>query len=95
MIDAIDRWRAKQKPIPNVSEAIRILVRQSLASAKPASRRSAAASKSASDMAGHEIDKLADGGASDEEQASRKRRLLKGPKEFREMRAKAPKGKRT
>jgi hypothetical protein len=26
MIDAIDTWRAKQKPLPNVSEAIRRLV---------------------------------------------------------------------
>jgi hypothetical protein len=26
MIDAIDKWRAKQKPLPNVSEAIRRLV---------------------------------------------------------------------
>jgi hypothetical protein len=26
MIDAIENWRAKQKPIPNVSEAIRRLV---------------------------------------------------------------------
>ena len=26
MLTAIDKWRAKQKPIPNVSEAIRSLV---------------------------------------------------------------------
>jgi len=26
MIDAIDKWRAKQKPLPNVSDAIRRLV---------------------------------------------------------------------
>jgi hypothetical protein len=26
MIDAIDKWRAKKKPLPNVSEAIRRLV---------------------------------------------------------------------
>jgi hypothetical protein len=26
MIDAIDTWRVKQKPLPNVSEAIRRLV---------------------------------------------------------------------
>jgi hypothetical protein len=26
MMDAIDKWRAKQKPLPNVSEAIRRLV---------------------------------------------------------------------
>jgi hypothetical protein len=37
-------------------------------------------------MAGKEIDRQADQSASDEERASRKRRLLKGPKEFRDMR---------
>ena len=34
MIDAIDKWRAKQKPLPNVSEAIRRLVELGL-KAKP------------------------------------------------------------
>jgi len=26
MLDAIEKWRAKQKPVPNVSDAIRRLV---------------------------------------------------------------------
>ncbi|MET4721869.1 hypothetical protein ABIF64_005912 [Bradyrhizobium japonicum] len=26
MLDAIDKWRAKQRPIPNVSDAIRQLI---------------------------------------------------------------------
>ena len=26
MLEAIDKWRAKQKPIPNVSDAIRQLI---------------------------------------------------------------------
>jgi hypothetical protein len=26
MIDTVERWRAKQKPVPNLSEAIRRLV---------------------------------------------------------------------
>jgi hypothetical protein len=30
MIDAIESWRGKQKPIPNVSEAIRQLVERGL-----------------------------------------------------------------
>jgi len=34
MIDAVDRWRAKQKPVPNQSEAIRRLVELGL-KAKP------------------------------------------------------------
>ena len=88
MIDNVETWRAKQRPIPNVSEAIRQLVGQALSSAKAGGRRSAAASNDASLMAGRAIDRLADGSAPDKEQASRKKRLLQGPKEFREMRAK-------
>jgi hypothetical protein len=88
MIDAIEKWRSKQKPIPNVSEAIRQLVEQALAGAKLRGEHSAAATKSASAMAGRAIDGLADKSAPDQEQASRKKRLLKGPKEFRAMMAK-------
>lgn len=32
MLDAIERWRAKQKPIPTVSDAIRMLVEKGLKS---------------------------------------------------------------
>jgi hypothetical protein len=42
-------------------------------------------------MAGREIDRLADQAATSEEQARRKRRLIKGPREFREMRGDLPK----
>jgi hypothetical protein len=40
----------------------------------------------ASEMAAQEIDRLIDPSAPDEEQQRRKRRLLKGPKEFRDVR---------
>jgi len=30
MLDAIDKWRAKQRPIPNVSDAIRQLIEAGL-----------------------------------------------------------------
>jgi hypothetical protein len=40
----------------------------------------------AADMAHEVIDLHADPSATPEEQASRKRRLLRGPKEFRELR---------
>jgi hypothetical protein len=35
MIDAIEKWRGKQKPIPNVSEAIRRLVELGLRAKAP------------------------------------------------------------
>ena len=44
------------------------------------------ASVKAAEMAGNEIDRLGDRSATDEQRASRKRRLLKGPKEFRNIR---------
>jgi hypothetical protein len=44
-------------------------------------------------MAGQEIDRLSDPSATKEERQRRKRRLLKGPKEFRDVRGKRPKFK--
>jgi phage terminase large subunit GpA-like protein len=54
-------------------------------------RRDAAPTKKAakaSEMAAQEIDRLSDPSATDEERQHRKRRLLKGPKEFRDLRGK-------
>jgi len=45
------------------------------------------ASAKATEMAGAQIDRLADKSATNEQRASRKRRLLKGPKEFRDFRS--------
>ena len=50
--------------------------------------------RKAADMAGDIIDQHADKSASPEEQESRKRRLLKGPKEFRDLRRDNPTQKR-
>jgi hypothetical protein len=45
----------------------------------------------AREMAGKEIDRLSDLLATEEERQRRKRRLLKGPKEFRDVRGNRPK----
>src|ERR1700710_621349 len=91
MIDRVEKWRARQKPIPNVSEAIRRLVELGLTSATSIAHRSKEARTKASAMAGKAIDNLNDVSASSEEQDKRKRRLLKGPSEFRELRKDRPK----
>jgi hypothetical protein len=52
---------------------------------KPAAR--------ASEMVGQEIDRLIDPSAADEERQRRKRRPLKGPKEFRDIRHNRDKSK--
>jgi hypothetical protein len=38
MLDAIDKWRAKQRPIPNVSDAIRQLIEAGLKATMPRGR---------------------------------------------------------
>ena len=80
----VDAWAADHGGVTR-SEAIRQLVEQALART-PTKGRSREARSRALELASKQIDKLLDPLASDEEQQQRKRRLLKGPKEFREMR---------
>jgi Arc/MetJ-type ribon-helix-helix transcriptional regulator len=89
---AIDRWAARNKAASR-SEAIRELVEMGLAGGQPTGRRRAKTAARASDMAGRQIDKIGDPSASAKERQDRKRRLLKGPSEFRDMRGDQPKSK--
>jgi len=82
----VERWAAQQEGAPGRSEAIRRLVEKGLSTAPPTPRRKTKTVSKASEMAGKEIDRRADPSATDEERESRKRRLLIGPKEFREIR---------
>jgi hypothetical protein len=75
------------------SQAIRRLVELGLAGSRPMRRRSPKAATKARDLAGQQIDKLSDPSATAEEQQKRKRRLLKGPGEFRHIRGDLPKPK--
>ena len=90
---SVDRWTRRQPDKPSRSEAIRRLVEHALAGPKYRGRRSAEATAGASALAGHAIDELTDKTALGAEQARRKKRLLQGPKEFREMRQKVQKAK--
>jgi hypothetical protein len=82
-VAAIDRWAAG-KGLTR-SEAIGRLVELGLAGAQRAGARKRKAAK-ATEMASREIDRLGDPSASDEERQLRKRRLLGGPGEFRDLR---------
>jgi hypothetical protein len=84
----LDAWIASQKHTPSRPEAIRQLLEWALANSRPVRRRAERAAK-ASEMAGQEIDRLADPSATDEKRQLRKRKLTKGPNEFREMRNRA------
>jgi hypothetical protein len=86
----VDDWRRKQPDLPSRSEAIRRLVELGLASA-PTPLPRTKGRRRASDMAATAIDAMVDTSASSEDQAKRKRRLLKGPEEFRSARGDQPK----
>ena len=86
----VDRWAASQKDHPSRPEAVRRLVELGLAIAQRAGVRTKKAAQAA-EMASHEIDRLGDPSASDEERQVRKRRLIKGPKEFLDLRRNRPK----
>lgn len=85
---SLDSWIAKQKD-PELSrpEAIRQLVELGLTVEPKARPRIADRQKErAREMAGKAIDRMSDTTAPADAQAGRKRRLLKGPEEFRDSR---------
>jgi hypothetical protein len=90
----LDVWIAGQDPQPSRPEAIRRLVESGLAGSQPMKQRSPKAAAKATDMASQQIDKLIDPSAPAEERQQRKRRLLKGPREFRDIRGDLAKPKR-
>jgi hypothetical protein len=88
LLTRVDRWAASQKEGSSRLEAIRRLVELGLAVGLRAGVRTEKA-RTAAEMASQEIDRLADPSATDEERQLRKGRLLKGPREFRDLRRKS------
>jgi hypothetical protein len=89
----IGKWAKGQADQPSISEAIRRLIEQALAGVPPAKSVKAGSRRKAAEMAGRAIDQLGDQTATVEERAQRKRRLIKGPREFRDVRGDQPKKK--
>jgi hypothetical protein len=91
-IAALDTWIAKQKE-PELSrpEAIRRLVELGL-TVRTKRKQAAKRADRAKELAAKAIDSLTIE-ALDDEKASRKRRLIKGPEEFRDLRVDRPKAK--
>lgn len=85
---AIDAWIVSSAdPSITRAHAIRRLVALALAGkTKPRQRRSEKSVAKAKELAAKAIDRLVDPEAPVEEKARRKRRLLRGPEEFREAR---------
>jgi hypothetical protein len=95
LTSAIDRWREKQDDELSRPEAIRRLVELGLKSETPSvpivrpGRR-----RRAQELAKNAIEKMIDPTASPEERERRRRRLTKGPPEFREDRVDLPRAKK-
>ena len=84
---ALDHWIARQEDRPSRPEAIRRLVEQALAGS-PSGPGSSTARAKATDLASKRLDKLIDPATPEDERQRRKRRILRGPGEFRELRDK-------
>jgi hypothetical protein len=84
LIDQVETWAVANET--GRSEAIRRLVELGLTVKLKPTQPAGAGAERAKELAAKAIDKMTDGSASTDDQASRKRRLLKGPEEFREAR---------
>ncbi|MGY4499175.1 Arc/MetJ-type ribon-helix-helix transcriptional regulator [Bradyrhizobium sp. GM24.11] len=89
----VDAWGEKQGDNPGRSEAIRRLVELGLtvrSKGRPGSElptdRKATSRQRAGEMASKAIDEMSDATANPDDQAIRKRRLVKGPEEFQKAR---------
>jgi hypothetical protein len=88
LLDQVDGWAATQGTMTR-SGAIQRLLRTGLGLTETSAKANASnrSTERAAGMAGEMIDYLGDPSASAEDRQHRKTRLLKGPSEFRTMRA--------
>jgi len=87
----VEAWAAKLRDTPSRSEAIRRLIEIGLASVRTAKRSDKKSAAKAAGLAGEMVDYLNDHSVPADIREKRKRRLLTGPPEFREMRTDMPK----
>jgi hypothetical protein len=90
----LDAWIKKHAPTLSRPEAIRRLVELGLTVKTKPKQPSPARAARAKELAGKAIDRMIDPTAPPEERAQRRRRLTKGPIEFREARIDQPKTKK-
>jgi hypothetical protein len=89
----IVRWAELQPDMPTLSESTRRLVELGLTVKTKTKQPSAARADRAKELATKAIEKIIDPTAPPKERAQRRRRLTKGPTEFREARVDQPKAK--
>jgi hypothetical protein len=90
----LDAWIARQGHELSRPEAIRRLVEKALAGKRATRPPNKEAAHKASRMAARELEPLGDKTLHPDEQARRKRALVRGPKEFRDIRGDQPKAKK-
>jgi hypothetical protein len=86
----LDRWIVDQKEKLSRPEAIRRIVERTLAHSSRPKRVGKRKAQEASDLASGAADRIVDKSIPAEEQQRRKRALIKGPKEFRDIRKDLP-----
>lgn len=95
-VAAIDAWASRQEDSPARSESIRRLVELGLTVKTKSPPRKEGRPKGEDqkqrvrEMAVSAIDKMADASVNADDQASRRRRLVKGPEEFQNIRRDRP-----
>jgi hypothetical protein len=90
---AIVRWAEQQPDDLTLSESVRRLVELGLTVRTKPKQAPATRADRAKELASKAIDKVTAGAPDDDVKANRKRRLIKGPEEFREDRVDLPKAK--
>jgi Arc/MetJ-type ribon-helix-helix transcriptional regulator len=89
LLGRIARWSSDNHATSR-SEAVRRLVELGLTVKTRHKQSNHARAERAKELAGHAIDKMGDPAAHPAEHAQRRRRLTKGPEEFREVRVDRP-----
>jgi hypothetical protein len=92
-LEKVDGWAAQQQDKPGRSEAIRRLVELGLTVGAKQKQTTTATADRAKELASKAINSLTAGAPNSDEKASRKRRLITGPEEFRQVRVDRPKAK--
>jgi hypothetical protein len=88
LLTDLDAWIEAQSGRLSRPEAIRRLLEAAITGTAAPSQRSKGSARLAVNLAAREIDQLGNNAATGDERASRKRRLIAGPKEFRGLRRK-------
>jgi hypothetical protein len=88
---ALDTWIGQQPDKLSRPEAVRRLVEQALIQSSDQGGTTEQTAQKALELAARAADRLVDKSISVEQQEHRKRALIKGPKEFREIREDLPK----